>query len=83
MKRIKLRGIEDNNHYFLLESSEINENEIGDLVKGFIEEGEIVRIIKEGGVLASANQFLVLKRDENLNFVEVLKFDDQSNFIDL
>ena len=81
MKRIRLRNIEDNNNYFLLESTELKKNEIGNLVSGFIEEGEIVEIIKEGGVLASANQLLVMKRDENNNFIEVLKYDDDSDFI--
>lgn len=79
MKKIKLKGVEDNNHYYLLESTELQDHEIG-IVKGFLEEGEIVRMIKEGGVLASANQFLVMKTSENNTSVEYLHFDNDSQF---
>lgn len=43
MKEIKLRGVEDNNHYYLLESKELEDHEIGDFLKKFIDEGEVVR----------------------------------------
>ncbi len=46
MKKIKLRGVEDNNHYYLLESTELQNDEIG-FVKGFIEEGDIVKMIRK------------------------------------
>lgn len=80
MKKIKLKGVEDNNHYYLLESTELQDHEIGNLVKGFLEEGEIVKVIREGGVLASANQLLVMKMNENSSSVEYLRFDDDSQF---
>ncbi|MCD0456797.1 hypothetical protein LPB85_15215 [Chryseobacterium sp. LC2016-27] len=48
--------MEDSNHYYLLESRELQDYEIGDLLKKFLDEGEIVRMIDEAGVNASANQ---------------------------
>jgi hypothetical protein len=80
MKKIKLRGVEDNNHYYLLESTELQDHEIG-FVKGFIEESDIVKMIKEGGVLSSANKFLVMKTTENNKSVEYLRFYDDSQFV--
>jgi hypothetical protein len=79
MKKIKLRGVEDNDHYYLLESTELQDHEIG-IVKGFLEETEIVKIIQEGGVLSSAKKFLVMKTTENNSSVEYLRFDDDSQF---
>lgn len=81
MKRIKIRNIEDDNNYYLLESTELDKEETGEMLSGFLEEGEIVKMIKEGGVLATANQFLVIKRDMNNDYIDILKFDDDSEFI--
>ncbi|MEG0926796.1 hypothetical protein [Chryseobacterium sp.] len=61
MKKIKLKGIEDNNHYYLLESRELQDHEIGNPLKKFLDEGEIVRMIDEAGINASANQILIMK----------------------
>jgi|GEM_PF-5884708 len=79
MKKIKIKGIEDNNHYYLLEDTQLEDHQVG-VVKGFIEESEIVKMIQEGGMLSSANKFLVLKTTENNSSVEYLRFDDDSQF---
>ncbi|MDN3691192.1 hypothetical protein QWZ06_02385 [Chryseobacterium tructae] len=81
MKKIKLKGIEDNNHYYLLESRELQDHEIGNPLKKFLDEGEIVRMIDEAGINASANQILIMKRDENNKFVNVFNIQDESNII--
>ena len=79
MKKIKIKGLEDNNHYYLLEDTQLEDHEIG-VVKGFIEDSDIVHIIQEGGVLSSANKFLVMQTTENNSSVEYLRFDDDSQF---
>lgn len=81
MKKIKLRGVEDTNHYYLLESRELQDPEIGKLVKRFLDEGEAVRIIDEAGVKASANQILIMKKDENQKFVNVFNLENESDII--
>ncbi|AVF47857.1 hypothetical protein [Elizabethkingia anophelis] len=83
MKRIKLVGVDDDNHYFLLESKELPDHEISDLVKGFVDEGDIIKIIREGGVTASANQFLIMQRDVNHKLVRFFNVEDESDFISL
>lgn len=81
MRRIKLNNLNDNNQYYLLESKILNENEIPEIVKPFLEKDEIVRIIDEYGVKGSANKFVVVKRDINNNYLGLLFFDDDSDFI--
>lgn len=81
MKKIKLKGIEDSNHYYLLESRELQDHEIGNPLKKFLDEGEIVRMIDEAGINASANQILIMKRDENNKFVNVFNIQDKSDII--
>ena len=80
MKRIKLKGVEDNNTYFLLESKELEKKDVGDLASFFVEEDEIVRVIKEADAHFTANQFVVMKVGQNNSSVEYLRFDDASQF---
>ncbi|MEC3876690.1 hypothetical protein [Chryseobacterium salviniae] len=80
MKKIKIKGIEDSNHYYLLESKELEKKEIGDLASFFVEEDEIVRIIKEADAHFTANQFIVMKVGQNNSSVEYLLFDEDSRF---
>ena len=83
MKKINLKNVEikDNVDYYLLEPRELKDSEIPSLIKTFLEEGEIVKIIDEYGVIGSANQFIVIKRDHNNLSSEILHFDDDSHFI--
>lgn len=81
MRKIKIRNIEDSNNYYLLNSRELNNEEIGKFLKNFIDDGEIVKIIDDGGVKGSANQFLVLKRDSNEKYLGIISFDNDNDFI--
>ncbi|PZU09338.1 MAG: hypothetical protein DI622_16655 [Chryseobacterium sp.] len=81
MKKIKLKGVEDNNHYYLLESRELQDHEIGDFLKKFLDEGEVLRVIEHGGIKASANQILIMRRDENNKFVNIFNIQDESDII--
>lgn len=81
MKKIKLRGVEDNFHYYLLESRELEDHEIGNPLKKFLDEGEVVKIIDEAGVNASANQILIMRKDENNKFVNVFNLENESDII--
>lgn len=81
MKKIKLRGVEDNNHYYLLESRELQDHEIGELLKKFLDKDEVVRVIEYGGIKASANQILIMRTDENNRFVNVFNIQDESEII--
>lgn len=81
MKKIKLKGVEDNNHYYLLESRELQDHEIGDFLKNFLDEDEVLRVIEHGGIKASANQILIMKRDENNNLLNVFNISEESNII--
>ncbi|UKB80234.1 hypothetical protein [Chryseobacterium sp. MEBOG07] len=81
MKEIKLKGKEDKNHYYLLESRELQEHEIGELLKKFLDKDEVVRVIEYGGIKASANQILIMRTDENNKFVNVFNIQDESDII--
>ncbi len=81
MKKIKLKGVEDNNHYYLLESRELQDHEIGDFLKNFLDEGEGIKVIEHGGIKASANQILIMRRDENNKFVNIFNIQDESDII--
>ncbi|WP_073552914.1 hypothetical protein [Elizabethkingia meningoseptica] len=80
MRKIKINSIQDNYNYYLLESTEVKNDELGNLVASFTEEGEILKIIKEEGVHASANRHLVLKKDKNGKYIGILDFDNDKDF---
>ncbi|NML55821.1 hypothetical protein [Chryseobacterium cheonjiense] len=81
MKEIRLKDKEDNNHYYLLESRELQDHEIGELLKKFLDKDEVVRVIEYGGIKASANQILIMKTDENNKFINVFNIQDESDII--
>ena len=81
MKRIKLKNLNNDNNYFLLESRELQDGEISDLLKSYLDKDEVIKIIDEGGIHSTANQYLVLERDSNNNFIKTISFDDDTDFI--
>ncbi|MNK87899.1 hypothetical protein D3C87_1078460 [compost metagenome] len=83
MKIIRLRNIEEKDgvEFYLLESRELKESEMPIIVKKYLEEGEIVKIIDEYGIKGSANQFIVIKRNHNNMTSEILHFEDDSEFL--
>ena len=81
MKKIRIRGIEDSNNYYLLETQELKDNEIGKLLKPFLGVDEKVKIINDMGVKGSANQLLVLKRNSDEKYLGIISFENDNDFI--
>lgn len=81
MKKIRIKGREDNNKYYLLSTRELNENEIGELVKSYLAVDEKATIIDEAGIKASANQLLVLMKDKNNKYLSIIPFENDDEFI--
>lgn len=80
MKKIEIKNHSANFNYYLLEPREVKEEEISDFIKSFMEKDEKIKIIDEGGIKATANRFVVIKRDLNNKYVDLLLFDEDSDF---
>jgi hypothetical protein len=82
MREIRIRERNDNNKYYLLDTRELKDDEVSELVRKFLRPDEKATIIDEvGGIKFSANQLLVLVRDEDNNYLNVISFENENDFI--